>query len=324
MRLQVLTRWLSRLQFLKRLTFALLFVFPLVGLVAVPRVSGQSVPQSAYGPYNAIFLPDGLGLIKPLAPPPPLDPRYRSAQPPDPLTAGAAQWTLAFWFHSSEPLTGTMLLAGFGDPEGADARFIAVENGHLGLWLGTALGTAHLLMGDAPLDRSDWHFAAAVSDGERVTLYSDGAHLATWPLMQGTIAAQIQIAPQTQSALALRTLPSPQLSQPALTTHFGGRIAALKIYREPLSADQIKTIFDAPPDFNIPTYEEASPHWGVQVRGQAGMSEPQDPITLPLSKAPFEKPVARALHAADLHAELVGENPWITPWRLEACRRANS
>jgi Exo-beta-D-glucosaminidase Ig-fold domain/Glycosyl hydrolases family 2/Concanavalin A-like lectin/glucanases superfamily/Glycosyl hydrolases family 2, sugar binding domain/Glycosyl hydrolases family 2, TIM barrel domain len=307
------------LRALKLHAIALLVAWVFIPLGADPALSAQSIPEEAYGPYNAIFLPDGPGLIKPLAPPPSLDPRFRSPQPPDPLTAGAAQWTLAFWFHSSEPLSGTILLAGFGDPSASDARFIGIENNRLGLWLGKAQGAEHLLTSDATLGQGDWHFAAAVSNGQQVTLYADGARLATWPLMQGTIAAQIQIAPVPQPALALRTLPAALPSQPSLAaTHFGGRIAALKIYREPLSADQIKTMFDARPDFNIPTYEEASPHWGVQIRGQAGMSEPQDPITLPRSKAPFQKPVARALHAADLQTEMAGDNPWTLRggWRL--------
>jgi Exo-beta-D-glucosaminidase Ig-fold domain/Glycosyl hydrolases family 2/Concanavalin A-like lectin/glucanases superfamily/Glycosyl hydrolases family 2, sugar binding domain/Glycosyl hydrolases family 2, TIM barrel domain len=299
--------------------FALSVALVLFALLVAAASSAQQIPEEAYGPYNVIVLPDGSGLTKPLAPPPSLDPRYRGPQPPDPLTAGAAQWTLAFWFHSSEPLSGTMLLAGIGDPTASDARFIGIENNRLGLWLGTAQGGDHLLTGSAALDQSGWHLAAAVSDGQHVTLYADGERCGTWPLTQGTVDAQIQIAPALRPARALRVLTDAQPMQPLpAVTHFGGRIAALRIYREPLSADQIQTIYAARPDLAIPTYEEASPHWGVQTKGQAGMSEPQDPITLPRSKAPFQKPVAHALSAADLHSELAGDNPWTlhAGWRL--------
>jgi hypothetical protein len=300
-------------------SFVALAVAP---LLAAGTLAAQSIPEEAYGPYNAIVLPDGLGLIKPLAAPPSLDPRYRGPQPPDPLTAGSAPWTLAFWFQPTEPLSGITLLAGFGDPAGSDARFIGVEDNRLGLWLGSAQGSAHLLTGTNPLGQANWHFAAAVSDGRQVTLYADGAELGAWPLMQGTIAAQIQMAPAPQPTLATQILRAKQpVHQPALTTtHFGGRIAALKIYREPLSADQIKAIFDARLDFSLPTYEEASPHWGVQTRGQAGMSAPQDPSTLPRGKAPFEKPVAEPLTQGDLRNEMAGENPWTLQggWRLAA------
>src|ERR1700733_15392397 len=131
---------------LKHGVFVLL-AFALPVLLAARAVSAQAIPQEAYGPYNVTSIPDGPGALKPLAPPPPLDPRYRGPQPPDPLTAGSAPWTLAFWFHSSEPLEGTVLLAGFGEPAASDARFIGVENHRLGLWLGAAENTPHLLTG---------------------------------------------------------------------------------------------------------------------------------------------------------------------------------
>jgi hypothetical protein len=124
-----------------------------------PSVCAQEIPAEAYGPYNAIVLPDGVGLIKPLAPPPSLDPRYQSAQPPDALIEGNAQWTASFWFHSSEPFSRTVLLAGLGDPAGDDARFIGVEDNHLGLWLGNGQGTVHLLSGTVALSPGEWHFA---------------------------------------------------------------------------------------------------------------------------------------------------------------------
>lgn len=282
----------------------------------------QTVPDEAYGPYNVISIPAGPGVIKPLAPPPPLDPRDHGPEGPDPLTAGAAPWTMTFWFRSSDLLTGTKLLAGMGDPEGADARFIGIEDNHLGLWLGKAQNSANLLTPTANLDGQGWHFAAVTCDGRHVTLYAEGAALASWPLMQGTIAAQIQIAPAPQPSIASEALSVAQPSQPELTTqHFGGRIADFKIYREALSAEQIKAVFDARPDFTLPTWQEASPHWPVQTRGQAGMSEPQDPSTLPRSKAPFSKPMAQAaVTSEELHDQLVGDNPWELRggWRMAA------
>ncbi|MGB9146828.1 MAG: sugar-binding domain-containing protein, partial [Acidobacteriaceae bacterium] len=124
--------------------------------------------------------------------------------------------------------------------------------------------------------------------------------------------------PEAQPSPEAQPLPA---AQPALhTSHFGGRIAALDIYREPLSNAQIKAIFAARPNFSFPVYEQASPHWGVQTQAQAGLSEPQNPNTLPRSKAPFQKPVALPLTAAERETKLVGENPWTIRggWRLAA------
>ena len=70
----------------------------------------------------------------------------------------------------------------------------------------------------------------------------------------------------------------------------------------------------------MPQYTEATAHWPVQTRGMAGQTEPQDPMTLPRGKAAPQKPVAKALSAADLHTELVGKNPWTIQggWKLAA------
>src|ERR1039458_4350570 len=196
--MQIRTGGRAMLQCLRQRIFAFLGVSAFLALHSAVAVSAQAVPEEAYGPYNAIFLPDGPGLTRPLSLPAPLDPRYRGPQAPDPLIAGAAQWTLAFWFQSSDPLSGVTLLAGFGDPNGDDARFVGVENNHLGLWLGNDRSSTHLLTSTVPMGQGGWHFAAAVSDGQHVMLFGDGAFLASWPLMQGTVDAQIHIAPAPQ------------------------------------------------------------------------------------------------------------------------------
>src|ERR1019366_4221803 len=108
-------------------------------------VSAQAVPEEAYGPYNAIFLPDGPGLTRPLSLPAPLDPRYRGPQAPDPLIAGAAQWTLAFWFQSSDPLAGLPPPAGFGRPNGHGGGFGGGQNHPPGLVAGNDRSSTHLL-----------------------------------------------------------------------------------------------------------------------------------------------------------------------------------
>src|ERR1700752_175291 len=51
------------------IAFALLVVF-----FGLPSLSpAQAIPAEDYGPYNAVFLPDGPGLTKELAPPVPKD-----------------------------------------------------------------------------------------------------------------------------------------------------------------------------------------------------------------------------------------------------------
>lgn len=280
----------------------------LVPLVVAPAgARGQSIPTEAYGPYNAAFLPDGPGLSKPLSGGEALvSSEVAEPKVQDPLLAGRAPWTFAFWFHASEPLTGTVLLAGIGDPSAEDARFIGIARNRLGLWLGRSQGEAGLLLGENSLVASGWHLAVAVSDGRQVTLFADGVQVAATSLVQGNVAPLLEMAPA----------PLPDVPG----SHFGGKIAALKIYREALTAAQVKALADAPPGFDLPTYEDASQHWPVQTRAQAGYAAPQDPSTLPRGKAPFQQPVNTPIRPADLHDTLVGSNPWKLQggWRLSA------
>ncbi len=224
----------------------------------------------------------------------------------DPLLAGRAVWTLAFWFEAQVPIQGTALLAGIGDPAAEDARFIGIADNRLGLWLGKAQSSAGFVAGSQELDAAKWHLAVAVSDGDGVVLYADGREVAASKLAQGSVAPVLEMAP------------TPLLN--VAGSHFGGEIAGLRIFRTALTAEQVKAIADAPPDFSKPEYEEATQHWPVQTRAQAGYSAPQDPSTWPHGKGEVEKPVAKELSAADLHCQLTGDDPWKLAggWRLQA------
>jgi len=291
-------------------------------LLTLPCQSiAQSVLSEAYGPYNATFLPDGPGLTKSLAPPAPLDVRSaalldrmglsglnRQPEFHEALLTGRAEWTLAFWFRASEPLTGTVLLAGIGDPAAEDARYIGFTDDHLGLWLGRAQGTNHLIAAENALSQTGWHLAVAVGDGQKVKLYADGTEVAVSALAQGSVAPQLEMAPATTMSI----LPDAH--------HFGGEIAGLKIYREALTAAEVQDLAAAPPDFTLGPYEEAARRWPVQTFAQAGQIAPQDPSTVPRGKGAIQKPVAKPLLAADLRTELVGSNPWklVGGWKLAA------
>src|ERR1700752_2122060 len=100
------------------------FVLAFAGsTVLLGQSEARVLPQEDYGPYNAVFLPDGPGLTEHL-------------EPHDSLLQGQAKWTLSFWFRASEPQPGTVLLAGLGDWDSEDVRFICLVDNRLGLWLG--------------------------------------------------------------------------------------------------------------------------------------------------------------------------------------------
>jgi hypothetical protein len=270
--------------------------------LSVPLGAQPQAPAAeAYGPYNAVFLADGPGLTKALSVAISPDSRAmdrRGSSGPgeqDPILAGHASWTLAFWFKSSEPIQGTALLAGMGDPGAEDARYVAIENNRLVLWLGRGQIRSNI-NGLADLRDTKWHSVIAQSDGVLVSLELDGREVAIATQVQGDLAPQLEMAPAPVAGVS--------------TAHFGGQIAGLRIYREALTAEQVKIMAENPPDFSLPTYEEASQHWPVQTRAQAGYSARQDPSTLPRGKAAMEQPVAKALRAAETHCQLTGSNPW--------------
>lgn len=180
-------------------------VVALVLFLSTSRARAQELPPESYGPYNAVFLPDGPGLVKQLAAPSPLDSRTaalldrlglnKKPDQRDVLLEGRASWTLDFWFHVSEPLQGAMLIAGIGDAAAEDARFVGVQDGRLALWLGRGAGAAKLIAADNRLSPIQWHFVALASDGRKVTLYSEGKPVLARPLAQGDVAGRLEMAP---------------------------------------------------------------------------------------------------------------------------------
>src|ERR1019366_3552921 len=84
------------------LLVAILLALPLVLPITA---NAQSVPDAAYGPFNAAILVDGPGLTKPLTAPSAIDPRaagmldrlgIKQPDTRDSLLQGGGTWTLAF------------------------------------------------------------------------------------------------------------------------------------------------------------------------------------------------------------------------------------
>ena len=209
-----------------------------------------------YGPFSAMFLPDGDGLKKPLV-------------KNDPVLQADSPWSLHAWVKPAEALKMPSLVAGIGDPEEEFSRYLAVSSDRLILWM----GKDNSLYGTASFTPGKWHFIAATFDGEEFRIYADGAPVASGKLDLGSVSAVLELAPPS--------LPSPDWR------HFGGSIASLTVARSALSGDEIKRLFQKPGDFSSFEFEEGSKPWPFQTRGQAGYRAPQDPATLPRSKAPF-------------------------------------
>ncbi len=257
-------------------------------LVAQPNRHLPQAPLS-YGPYNAVFLPDGDGLIKPV-------------EPLDSMLLADAPWTISCWFQRSDMSTATTLIAGVGNPKEEDSRYIGLRDNRLVVWMGTS--TTLFAPGVLTKNSSGWHFAAATFDGRVVQLYEDGRRVAsTEPAILGRVSPFLQMAPAT--------LP------PSAGKHFGGKVAGFSVTGTAATSARLSELAAQPPDFTILSFEDGTPHWPVQTRGQAGYSQPQDPSTMPRTKAPFSKPVAQPVTSAPALKENSKDNWTIAGgWKL--------
>jgi len=259
-----------------QITIALVILFTF----AAPSYSQLAVTTEPafYGPYNAIFLPDGDGLHKPLV-------------KDDSILRADSPWSLYAWVKPVDSPKASTVIAGVGDPSDEFFRGISLDNGHVLL----SIGKDNSLSASASLAPGTWHFLAATFNGNEFTLFVDGAKVASGKLDVGSISPVLEIAPPA--------LPSTNWQ------HFGGTIASLTLLRKALTPDEIKQLSTPPGDFANAEFEEGSKPWPVQTRGQAGYRAPQDPSTMPRSKAPFSRPEAKPLHAQEI-VQANGDSQW--------------
>ncbi len=255
----------------------LLLLFPSTVAIGRTQIAVTNDPPF-YGPYNALFLADGDGLHKPLL-------------KDDSVLRADSSWTIYAWIKFEEVPKGTALIAGIGDPAEEFPRYLALNDGRASLWMGkdNAISSATNVL------PSQWHFLAASFDGREFTLYSDGARVGAGTLDTGNVSPILEIAPPAPVSTGFR--------------HFGGTIVSLTLLRRAISADEIKQLASSPADFANLEYEEGSKPWPVQTRGQAGYRAPQDPSTMPRSKAPASRPSAKPIRAQEI-LQANGDSEW--------------
>ena len=256
---------------------------------ALPAQGPITNDPPQYGPYYGVFLAGGDGLKGPLL-------------PHDSVLRADSAWTLYCWARIDEPLQTATLVAGIGDTTEEYPRYLGADARTLFLWM----GKDNTLSAPVSLTPAKWHLLAATFDGKEFHLYTDGTQVANGALMLGSVSPVIQMAPPS--------LPWPD------GQHFGGRIASLVLLRQALSAGEIKQLYEKHDDFSLSVFEEGSKNWPVQTRGQAGYRAPQEPSTMPTSRAPFSQPVARSMPAAQPALQASGANTWKIAggWRLIA------
>lgn len=232
------------------------------------KVQAQSPgPQPAYGPYSVHSLAGGLGIRKQL-------------HPHDHLAESQTNWSLSLWLHRAGDSSSTALLAGVGAPLDVFARYIGLRDGRPFF----VSGAGHELLAPGALPALGWHSIAVAIGADGIShLYVDGSDVAHDALPIGPAAASLEIVPAITPTAAFH--------------HFGGRLALVSLAENPAAAglgpDQATALRSPRLDLDSLVFEEASPAAPVQTHAQAGQREPQDPATLPHSRAPFSAPVTR-------------------------------
>ncbi|MGI4730343.1 MAG: glycosyl hydrolase 2 galactose-binding domain-containing protein [Janthinobacterium lividum] len=241
-----------------------------------------SMPAAAqvYGPVNADLPAGGDSYTRALG-------GDRAAP-----VAGAG-WTLSGWIQPSGASDGLRLVGGFGDVANGPRRYLVLRDGRPGLE--TEAGT---IVAATRLAPGRWHHLAAVSAGGTVRLYVDGRQVAKGPLAAAAVMPSVTLAPRGDGPV------------------FAGRVAGFQLEAQPLDAAAITARAATAPDPATIVFQTGSPTWPVQVHQMYGQVVPQDAWTMPRSREPLPRPVAKPVpNQPGLTADRDGG--WqVNGWRL--------
>lgn len=269
-----------------------LIVVALGWVVSAAAQAPATNDPAQYGPYSGTFLPDGMGL------------RMAMTNLHDTVLLADSTWTLSCWVNTDGPVSARELVAGVGNTTSEYPRYLALDAGKVMLWM----GNGNQLSAPADLKPGTWHLLTATFDGSRFHLYSDGRGVASGMLVLGSADALLQMAPPEVNTMG----------DAAAERHFGGQIAAFTVIRHALSDAEVRALEETPPNFSVIQFEEGSKPWPFQTRGQAGYRAPQDPGTLPKSRASFSPAAAikRMPVGESLVASGAGEWTFADGWMM--------
>lgn len=250
----------------------------------------SAAPQlERFGPYNVRILQGGIGLAPAVA---------ADAS----VLAAAAPWSLTGWVRITAASPGAAVIGGFGTADDTGCDCLALVDGRLQLRLagGARLDTRQVLEVGA------WHALAATYDGHTARLYVDGRLIGSRPVATAAATGSLLIAPVTAQG------------------HFGGSLAHWLLQSNALPAKRIAQLASNRPVFDLIAFYCVGCHWPLQKRAWRGLQHPQDPWTLPTSRAPVKRwqphRGAKVVPVSPQHALLArGPGNWVLGgWRLRA------
>ncbi|WP_419252743.1 glycosyl hydrolase 2 galactose-binding domain-containing protein [Caulobacter sp. ErkDOM-YI] len=253
-----------------------------MALIAMTATAGSGLAQTA-GPFNFTFPAGGDEIARDL-------PGFAAGA----VLPADSPWSLSAWMRSSERPRGPALIAGVGDPTGK-GRYLVLDASGFG-----ATSGGRTIRADAAWLPGEWHHVTAVFDGGAVRLFVDGHAVGAGTLPGNAVTARLRLAPRKVSGFAA----------------YAGDVAGLRYEGTALAPDAVTALAGTPPNDALTVFDTGSPTWPVQVRQMYGQTAPQDPWTLPRSKAPANVAVAIPAYSGPaLKAD--GEGLWtLKRWSL--------
>ncbi|SEM75787.1 Glycosyl hydrolases family 2, sugar binding domain [Sphingomonas gellani] len=239
--------------------------------------------RAVIGPYNAAFLAGSDGLE-----------HVAQGYTAEERLPDASQWTLHAWVKPTALPEGRATIGSIGKPEGGAGWSLALDRGRPVFVAG---GTT--VFARQAIAAGRWHLLVATSDAGRLRFFVDG---------------RLAGSGRVDSAAPLATVLLGQ-RQP-VGSAFAGLIADFTYQPSLMTGRDIAALYKSVPSEALVRFEDASPSWPLQVKTQYGLSAPQPAWELPVSKAPFSRPVAKPVSSAQpLTSEGDGRYA-VNGWRL--------
>lgn len=231
------------------------------------------------GPVNAVLPAAGNAIRKELASP----------------LAPQSSWTIKGWVHIDPPTSGQRTVVALVDDAGSVVAEIGLAGDRVFAASGAARGVSRVA--GKP---DEWLLVSLSASGTGMTLQvADGKPVALRARPSVPVVALV-IAPRSASEPVFR-----------------GAVAGLVLWQGDVPPPAL--LAWAKPDADLIQFDNGSPSWPLQVKQIAGMTAPQDPATLPASRAARMPQPAPAQPGTTPALSPEAEGRWkVGAWRLAA------
>lgn len=249
-----------------------------IAVVMASHANAHMVPGS--GPYNARFVPGGIGTSYEL----PEDNSLRRAD---------ASYTIVGWIKPAALAEGAVILSLGGE---TGRNLVIDRSGRLAFKAGPSSVTS-----SQRLAVGQWQHVAVVVTRSRVEFFLDGSQAGSGNIEQGPVEATVELGPVRKGR-----------------PHLAATLVGFGVDVEPFAASKVASLASAPPDFETVQIWEVGRGWPFQSKANIGLTRQQDAWTLPRSETPPSAPVSvPRIDAPSLQSS--GSNSWmINGWSLAA------